>query len=237
MLAKSLRENLKLEVPQGVSLKKNVPCMFCGESIDVGIKWKPAKGSFNDWQNLENSNYLCLDCASLKEKKNMGNLQKTVINKDGAWKLGKAEYKMWFFLTPPKPPFVAMLSTAKSSHMFWKSAVTLDLNCINIMVGNKLLEIDRDLAFEAAEWCREVSELAKKKKQNPGVLYPFFNLSTDMKDTAYGTFTKGFLRFCTENKRADTIRKKLLMLGEGEIWALSTLIKQGRVKPVEEKII
>lgn len=236
-----VREGLGFSAAKGPSVKEDMLCMTCGRTIHAGetaIKWSPMKGTFTDWQYLaSNSRHVCEDCAVLRDNQALKYLQTSVVSREGVWNLGKDTNRMWFVQSPPEPPFVAVVGTAKKQHLAWKASATLDRDLLLVQLGNTLIDIDRPLVLDAVQWIKRARELGEENKHKIGTFYPYVFLCRKCASTTHGTINNKFRQLARENEEAKELLDKFLCLGEGELWALSFMAKSLSVEPFEEKII
>lgn len=240
------REGLGLARAVGPTLDKPVMCMACGSTIAVGeaaLRWAPSPSTFTDWQYLarpgENaaSGVVCADCAPLLGNDGMTPTQACVISRDdGAWSLSKDVNIMWFLRTPPKPPFVAVISDSMKQHLLWRAAVTTDTDLVFVQLGRSSLAIDRPLLAEAEGWCIRSAELARELGLAVTPRHPFRALDRKRGRPEHGILSPRIVEASRRSGELADLLHALLQLGEGELWALSILAKATVISPLAEPL-
>jgi len=142
--------------------------------------------------------------------------------------------RAWFLLTPPEPPFIAVMKTIKKSqHLIWRAPMTYSLEAIQLRFGPNLLVIRHSVLMKAVKVCREVGaaimsyrdeQQGKGKKKSAKVVgHPFAFLSRDLKDPRGGRFIKDALDLAIVRPDIADKLDFLRRLNDGELWALATL--------------
>lgn len=233
--------------PVGAPARLRTRCACCGQGIEPGEPSTPTGfgPSFNDGASLAaRSGVLCGSCPPFLTGPGLRATQKVVITRDGAFPLAKDVHRAWFFLTPPEPPYVALVSDSMLQHLIWRTPLTLSNDLQIVRLGPKLLRIRRRVLIEALDWAREAIEAiapsrpeaaeaktvrTKSKPAKPPARHPFVSLDREM-----GSPTHGLLRAdVARDPRATPWIERLRTLTSGELWALATLAK--REAPVPEK--
>jgi len=247
-----------LKLPtSGAPISKDVHCAMCGTFIPTGdpaVSFKPQE-TFNDGRNLasDEPSHICPACASLWQKPIMMGLQKVVITEDAVYPLGKLENRAWFFITPPKPPFVAVFSDAKLQHLIWRTPITRNSNLIYIRVGDSFTGIRLPLLHKAFEAWKKIRELdprdnkpasepvqdgakASKSKKIKAKLYqpkpadPFIALDLELTHPSHGRLRDDYTKVALEKGLQDEVRT-INQLTPLEAWAMIPLIYREPVKP------
>lgn len=229
------RAGLGLPTAPGAARNSATICMACGTSIPAGdavIEWAPSHSTFTDWQYLIRDEYrgssgsVCRDCAPLLKNRVMQRTQKCVISRDdGAWSLAKDANRAWFLRTPPKPPFVAVISDAMKQHLLWRAAVTIDEDLIFVQLGRNTLRIDRPRLFDAEADCIRAAEIASMLGVAVQARHPFLALDRARSDPGHGVLNPAIVSASAHSGELADRLEALLQLGDGELWALSALVK------------
>lgn len=224
---------LKLELPQIPSPFDDV-CSFCGISIlkdsPHGGPFSPGAG-FSDGRSLATSHprLLCSCCAAITPKHITFTTQRTLICAQGLLSIGTTEERAWMLLTPPEPPFYAMLSDATLQHLAWRTPPTLSVDYIKLRIGNRLLGIDRPKVFLALTACERIEaarRLFEKDKETAKiqVRHPFIMLDPNGREHTHAQWKPKTLQAA----KAHNLQKDITLLdslGYGELWALGVLAR------------
>lgn len=234
--------------PQGTPhAGEDTCCAMCARSIRVGdlsAKLRPSQ-SFTDWPSLTPSRHLCGWCDVTTEQVNIRPLQRAVITSDGVYPLSTDDSRAWFLLTPPKPPYVVVISNRSvlgAFHLHWRTPVTLDNNLILVRADDQLLSIRRPVLFKAMEDSLELATLmhqarAEKKSRaalNTGARHPFIALDRSLSDPRHGRLREDAL---AAGAHRPELIARLRQLSQGELWALATLIKANAPVPTKPGLI
>lgn len=239
------RAGLGLATAPGAWRNSASACMACGTAIPAGdavVEWAPSHSTFTDWQYLVRDGYrgssgcVCRDCAPLLKNRVMQRTQKCVISRDDAWSLAKDANRAWFLRTPPKPPFVAVISDAMKQHLLWRAAVTIDSDLIFVQLGRSTLRIDRPRLFEAEACCIRAAEIASTLGVAVQARHPFLALDRERSDPGHGVLNPAIVTASAHSVELADRLDALLQLGEGELWALSALVKVKIEVPLAEPI-
>ncbi|MFE8034033.1 type IV CRISPR-associated protein Csf1 [Thiohalocapsa marina] len=239
------RAGLGLPPASGASRTSASTCMACGTAIPAGdtvVEWAPSHSTFTDWQYLVRDGYrgssggVCRDCAPLLKNRVMQRTQKCVISRDDAWSLAKDANRAWFLRTPPKPPFVAVISDAMKQHLLWRAAVTIDSDLIFVQLGRSTLRIDRPRLFEAEACCIRAAEIASTLGVAVHARHPFLALDRERSDPGHGVLNPTIVTASAHSVELADRLDALLQLGEGELWALSALVKVKIEVPLAEPL-
>lgn len=228
-------------------------CACCGKPVlpgDIAVRDKHRFGqSFMDGPALaaRGSGAVCGACSALMSAKPLITLQCHVITEDGAFSLKKDVHRAWFLLTPPEPPWVAVVSDTKQCHMIWRTPVTVDNNLMIIRFGARLFRIRRQRLIKAIDDCaiavsaleaRQIRDHGARKKSASDEIgnlkHPFIALSRDMDRTSVGVLRPDVLALVDDEQCDGELRaaiNRLYDLTSGEIWALATLVKRKVEEP------
>ena len=237
--------------PEGVPYKgPDINCAFCGRPITTGDLHVPKSigENFLDASALASPGHatVCGWCAACKGKSFLGRVGGTVFTRDGAFSIMTDDARAWFFLTPPKPPFMAVLKTiTKSQHLVWRAPMTYSLEAIQLRFGPNVMTLRHSVLMKAVEVCREVGAAITsyreqpqdkgkgkgKKKPAKAAGHPFDFLSRDMKDPRGARFKKDALDLAAVDPGIAKKLEFLRRLTDGELWALATLCKETPAVP------
>lgn len=200
-------------------------CAFCGKPIRTGDLYEPATALgeyFSDTRDLaDNTRMSCPACSAVRTKKAMFALQRALVTDYGIYSIAPAAARSWLFLTPPEPPFVAVLTTATLQHLIWRTPVTLSSDLIVIRHGARLHTIRPRLVAEARDVCLRLRDADPKIKNGPYVLL----------DRAEEAPTHGLLREQVWQTMSQEERAIFNRLTPGEVWALAHVISVSPSQP------
>jgi CRISPR type IV-associated protein Csf1 len=236
---------LRLPHAAGRAVTEPLTCMACGQAIAPGqaaIPWAPSTGTFTDWQYLVApggtiSRHVCTSCAPFLANAMLTGTAKCVVSLAGAWSLSKDSHRAWFLRTPPAPPFVAVVSDRMKQHLLWRAAVTTDANLLRVQLGRRGLRIDRPLLLQAVQWCEKAANLAREAGLRVTPNHPFRLLDRDCADPEHGMLRADIVCLAASTPELGAILAQLAQLGEGELWALSSLAKAKKEEPLAEPLV
>jgi CRISPR type IV-associated protein Csf1 len=214
---------------------------MCGRpiaAVDIAsrVDFSP---SFTDYPAVGMSGFLCGWCKTTSAQGVNRELQRAVATGAGVFSLNKDEHRTWFLLTPPEPPFVAVVSTSKNffvaMHLHWRTPVTLDKRLLYVRVGDKVYQIRHPLLLQAIEWSKEVADAVQARrpaaKRKVSLNHPFVLLERTADRAGHGVLLPEAIALRDDPALAPAIHG-LRHLGAGELWALATLSKAQPVPPV-----
>lgn len=178
----------------------------------------------DDFDLAARSPITCGWCASLLPKTVMHKTQVGVFGAFGALGLGKDVERAWLLLTPPKPPFVAVVADATLQHLVWKTPVTRSSDLLIIRLGHRILTINRPLLLDL----RSVLTAIRREHD----IAPFLRLDREVKDLSHGALNPLLAEVVSHETR-----QQLYAAGPGELWALATLVKKKPPTPVRPEPI
>ena len=206
-------------------------CAFCGKPIRKGDPCEPAEALgefFSDTRDLAAYTHLsCPACARVRTKSAMFAVQRALITEDGIYSIAPTAARAWLFLSPPKPPFVAMVTTATLQHLVWRTPVTLSRDLIVIRHGARLHTIRPSLVAQARQICLRLNE------SNPQIKFgPYVALDRAEESPAHGLLREQVWQAMPQSERG-----LFSSLTPGEVWALAHVIHTEPIepKPVEIK--
>ncbi|ENP0619773.1 hypothetical protein JTL48_27465 [Pseudomonas aeruginosa] len=206
------------------------PCGRCGRPIQPGDPYKPAKATdtFSDTRDLAApGSSLCGGCAILGLKPAMNRLSYSVLTREGVYPIAKDVHKAWLFLSPPDPPFVAVISASTMAHLVWRTPVSLSKERFFLRYGNDLFTI-RPEKINSAIACAEALKCRREEKQKSTGekakratvrLSPYLALDRNLVNHNHGQLSPATIEDMNQAERAI-----FLGLTPGEVWALSFLL-------------
>lgn len=211
----------------GVPSTRESSCCMCSAPIhkgDLYVHPDFGKGFMDATSLASRSGAVCGFCATSKQIAVLRNMQKAVFSKDGAFPLAKDVHRAWFLLTPPEPPFVAVISDAMTQHLVWRTPVSWSKDVFVVRLGQQLLKIRRPMLIKAVESAADfmANDEKNSKSKNP-MKHPFATLSRELDGLSHGAIRPEFI---------GRVPDILLKLTPGELWAMATLAK--RDTPIPE---
>lgn len=219
--------------PIGVPSPINTHCCMCALNIKKGDLYTKADfgSSFMDGPSLASkSGCVCGYCSAAKQVDVLRYMQKAVFTPTGAYSLAKDVHRAWFLLTPPEPPFVAVVSDTMIQHLIWRTPINYSKDVFVVRLGQRLLKIRRPVLIKAVEESASFmeNESVNTKLAQP-MKHPFASLSREVDGLSHGQI---------RNEFTGRVPKILLTLTPGELWAMATLAKRDTPTPEQsEKII
>lgn len=227
---------MKLAPSADVYHGEETVCTYCGKPVYDGDLGKPAifSKTFTDGSTLAaRSGISCGACDAITGNDAMQFLRSYVANKDGIWSLSHDHSRVWLFMDPPEPPFVAAVVTSNIAHTAWKTPVTLSKELIYVRVDHHILRIRRQEVLKAIPICEFLAayleeqrqQLSTRKKVMPVKTphrNPFRLLSRSLNKLGHG-IVQTALRQSTDPLIVSHVAF-LDQLSPGELWALSSMI-------------
>ena len=227
-------------------------CTRCGQPVTKGdpVKEFPYHNdrSFMDAHDLgyrADYRVSCQWCVLACTKKVMSKCSGTLFTAEGAYPLKTDDNRAWFFLTPPKPPYlVTVANTRNTQHLVWRTPVTLDNEMISVRFGPNLYTIRHSQLMRQIDLCREAADIItdyQRAKEGGGkvkaIPHPFVCLDRNCSDPAHGMLWPNIYEITAKNEKLRSIVQELQRATLGELWALATLVKTNRPNPAKpEKI-
>ncbi|MFG1187906.1 type IV CRISPR-associated protein Csf1 [Xanthobacter aminoxidans] len=236
-------------------------CACCGKPIAAGDLAVPSPfgPTFTDDLSLAaRSGVVCGACAVLLGAGALKLFQKAVVTRDGIFPLAKDAHRAWLFLTPPEPPFVAVVSTTMQQHLIWRTPVTVSKDLLIVRLGQRIMRIRRPVLLAAIEWCEQAgvafqvavaaqsaaqaaSSAAEvpaggKRPRKPTKAQQAAELAPPHPfvelDREASSLRHGVIRSDMEAvPEARPYLARLRALNPGELWALASLVKRNRPTP------
>ena len=200
--------------PQGMPWESDtpVPCALEGIPLhrgDLLVPWKPGP-NFMDEHDTTRSPVISGHVAALMGKSTMLKTQRMVFCREGAFPIATDAARAWFFLTPPEPPFVAVIADSMLQHLIWRSPVNWSKDLFTFRHGQALRTVNRPRLIEALGVLRDYAGPV------------FVRLDREGKDLNHGTF---------RNDVPPEITRHLTGLSPGELVALASLAKRNPPTP------
>lgn len=221
-------QGAKLELDGAPWKSEATGCACCGKPIlpgDIAVRDKDRFGaSFTDGPSLarRGSGAVCGACSALMNAKPLMALQHVVITRDAVYPIRKDIHRAWFLLTPPEPPYVAVVSDTKQAHLIWRTPPTLDNRLMIVRLGGRILRIRRPILERALVDCQiaadalnatrsglgavaepatgapigaggKVKAKAKSRKPEEGLRHPFMRLGREFDDPRQGVIRRELL--------------------------------------------
>ena len=215
-------------------------CACCGKPVltgDLAVRDKDRMGKqFTDGPSLaaRGSGAVCGSCCALMNAVPLMALQNVVVTRDAAYPIRRDAHRAWFLLTPPKPPYVAVVNDTKQSHLIWRTPPTLDNDLVIVRLGARLMRIRRPVLMQAVADCQltadaynELAGTLNGSRRIEGLRHAFLSLSRDMDNPLQGILRPllAMSEAAKSGPAAEAIRR-LQSLSPGELWALATLAKR-----------
>lgn len=192
-------------------------CALEGLPINPGepaMPWRPGPNFMNDTDMVsaagKDSAVISGHVAALMQKAVMLKSQRMVFCPEGAFPLNTDAARAWFFLTPPEPPFVAVIADAMLQHLVWRAPVSLSRDLFVFRHGQQVKTVYRPRLVSLVE--------SLKAYGGPA----FVRLDRDGKDLHHG-----MLRSDVPEPLAAT----LIHATPGELIALASLAKRNPPPP------
>ncbi|MBL8511959.1 MAG: hypothetical protein JNM52_09970 [Betaproteobacteria bacterium] len=204
--------------------------------------------TFTDFAALVAGQKLCCGwCEATRDQSVMRELQRSVITSHGVYSIATDDARAWFLLTPPPPPFVAVLQTRSPTatfHLHWKTPVTLDQDLLQVRVDDRLLVIRRQVLMKALNDCQTVADEMQARRQvakrREALHHPYLSLDRNLTGTSHGVLHPEAVALadakdCSVGVIAALNRLSTLL--PGELWALATLAKANPPIPTRPPLI
>jgi CRISPR type IV-associated protein Csf1 len=228
-------------------------CACCGKAVlpgDIAVRDKDRFGpNFMDGPSLaaKGSGAVCGACSAIMNAKPLIKLQSVVVSRDGAYSISKDVNRAWFLLTPPEPPWVAVVSDTTQAHLIWRTPVTVDNELMIVRMGARLLRIRRQRLLQAIDDCQVaanalVSQRAASGKRSASdasadLRHPFVALGREFDRPGQGVLRPDFIKASLGSPELLAVKRRLNELSPGELWALATLVKRKVEEPVKPEPI
>lgn len=201
--------------PQGVPWTGEDGSMLCALerrpllSGELCVPFKPGANFMDDAQ-IARSSVISASAALFLTKAVMMKTQRAVFCAEGAFSLATDAARCWFFLSPPEPPYVAVISDSMLQHLVWRAPVNLSRELIQFRHGQKIHTIRRPHLVRFLEALREFGGPA------------FVALDREGKHPKHGVL---------RNTCPPDLAGLLAQATPGELIALASLAKKNPVAP------
>lgn len=218
-------------------------CSLCRQPIAPGDIAGPVEFSaaFTDWASVGDTGRACGDCNATTPQPVLRNLQRSVITAQGIYPIGTDDHRAWFLLTPPEPPFCAVVSTRSATaafHLHWKAPVTIDRNFIAVQLDDQGIYIRHPVLLNALDACIRLGDalqaLRPESRRRESLRHPFIALDRSASDPSHGALHPDVIQLGPEH--GDDLQL-LRRLWPGELWALATLAKANAPTPTQPALI
>lgn len=216
-------------------------CAMCQRSIalgDVSCKLDLPR-TFQDFEKLGASGFLCGYCAATTNQQAMRALQRCVITRDAVYPLNTDDSRAWLWSDPPPPPFAVVInhSTMAAFHYFWRTPVTLDQRFVVMNVDNVIYEVNRDRIAQALKCADMLVKASEESGQKKEILKsPFIVLSRDPTKNArnsHGHLSHVAIALGKTSPQLGAAVDFLQSMTPGELIALSPFLKQNPATPIK----
>lgn len=193
-------------------------CALERRPLEPGELCQPFKPgpNFLDSTAIADSSVICAAAALFMGKAVMLKTQRAVFSPEGAFSLATDAARAWFFLTPPKPPYIAVIADSMLQHLVWRAPVNLSQDLIRFRHGHKVLTIRRPRLVAAMQALNALGAPA------------FVALDREGKHPGHGVL---------RDSCPPELARDLADLTPGEILALATLAKKNPVTPARPEPI
>jgi CRISPR type IV-associated protein Csf1 len=224
-------------------------CVMCGVGYSTGdlVEQFKATDTFTNWAALSNPSgtHLCGHCAAIKAADYMTAFQCLVASEEGVFRALSNDELASIILDPPKPPFIVHIGmVGKTSHITWRTPVSLSRDVFMIRDGELTVRVNRRRVLEALEDDKTLQSLfatyqaeqvetgAKKRpraSKTPKRGTSALVLTPSFGNAANGSIRYEYLKFAREKSEAgdnlpSEIIARLRSLSTGDVWALHRLV-------------
>ena len=214
--------------PTGAPASKDCTCIMCGAKLGPGDLVNPIlKDTFGDSFNNKldmhrKGDVLCGDCDALWSKDFLQKYSKTYATTEGVFKLASNLDVQAFILTPPRPPFVAIINTRQQQHMIWRTPVCLSPDILIVRMDDEILKVDRAKVLAAVSAWQYVVERMKHLGMKGVPAYPDRTLSSRATGSIRGDVATKIGEESAEGAKAIAALRALRV---GEWWAMTAMNK------------
>ena len=218
---------LKLDIEAPAVALMDTRCATCGDAISrhQNCVEREKEYSFNDHHFMADplSIYLCGPCARVMKADYMSKYSDVVITRTAVYPFSKNVDRSWFFLNPPKPPFVMHVHDSKNQHLTWRSPVNLSQELYRVRLGQNVLNIRRPILKEAIARHADLTQrLSEIRGYEVNRIHDKFDSTGRSLKSSTATTIRGHVRALASSH--PDVAKKLRFFDEimtaGETWAL-----------------
>jgi len=237
------RSALGLEQEGNPNTGEAFHCSLCRALIPTGGLSAPVEFSsaFTDWASIGDSGRACGDCNATTHQPVLRKLQRGVITAEGVYPIGSDDNRAWFLLTPPEPPFAAVVSTRSATaafHLHWKAQITIDRDFLVVQLDDQAIYIRRPVLLAALDACQRVANglqaMRPESRKRESLRHPYVALDRSATDPAHGVLHPETGQLGPEHAEDLQLLRKLW---PGETWALATLAKANAPTPTRPELI
>jgi len=198
----------------------SLTCTLEGTEIAPGDwmdGWIPGQNFTDDTDLAARSGVISGWVSVFMRKPVMIKTQRCVFTTEGCYSLATDASRAWLLLTPPKPPWLAVIGDSTLQHLVWRTPLTLDNDLMRIRLGKEaVLTIRRPFLLEA------LNRIQDERARNPEFRHGFVFLDREAKDAMHGIVRRD---------TPEELSKFFKTLTNGEIWALAILAKANTPVP------
>lgn len=215
-------------------------CAMCSRPLATGdhAAAQELPRSFTDFQYLGDSGVICGHCKAVTVQSVMRSFQRSVITTEGVYPLNTDAARAWFWMTPPKPPFVVIFnhSSQGTFHYIWRTPVTLDTRLIYANLDGQVVQVNQPQVLKALDWTTRMSDALVAEGAKSPLTTPFVVLSRDTyrsPGSSHANLRKDVLELAQRQPHFLPGIAFFQALGPGEWFALSSMLKQKPVPPAQ----
>lgn len=220
-------------------------CCMCGRPIVNGTPSAPRAfpRTFSDHETLSPSEHACGWCLAITPQNILRAFQRAVITRDGVYNLNKDEARAWFWLTPPDPPFVAVIhngSALAAFHYVWRTPVTLDKRLIAVNFDGVIAHVRHEAILRSVEMLETLKEHAVREGHKKGLNSPFKLLnraSFTSSSNGHGQLNEITQTLALKYESCAKAAQFFSSLSNSELTALSAILKANPTPPVHPQLL
>lgn len=216
-------------------------CVLCAAPLPKGADCTHTDGttfekSFGDqpYVGARDSAYVCADCLPLWNSLFLQKYSKSLVTRDGLFKMASNIEQASFLLNPPKDqPFMAFISNTKQQHLIWRTPVNFSAERFTVRLGTQLIVIRHGLLMTAIAAqktlltaYREFEKETTKKKVTATTVF----ILGDREMKTLGFLINPRVVLAAEAKQVLGELPTIEALSVGERWALSIISNSGLEK-------
>lgn len=195
-------------------------CALEGVEIQPGDpveRWRPGPGFTDDVDVAARTGVVSGWVSAFMRKPLMQATQRAVFTRDGVYSLAKDTDRAWLLLTPPDPPWLAVIADSTLQHLVWRTPLTLDNRAMRIRLGkDTILTINPDRLQQALQMIQAI------RLENPRFTHGFQSLDREGRDPQHGVLRRD---------APEHYARFVATLTAGEVWALAILAKANPPTP------
>lgn len=169
-------------------------CAMCGTTIGPGDIYSPFEvtNTFMDRPSLADPfSYLaCGHCTVVRsEKEFLQRFSKSVVTRDGFFKIASNDDQASFFLNPPAPPFLAFVSDATQQHLIWRTPVSYSKDVFQLRFGNRVLMIRHKVMMRTLAAFNALHALLETHVSGGPTKFQMVGFDRELYGTRHGQFS------------------------------------------------